>query len=204
MKVELHLHTSRHSACAVDSPERMVRALIEAGYGAVFLTEHDAVWQPDRLAELQGRFPEIGIFGGVELTLGEIYAEHLLVLGTSDREYVRLAGEPAAVLEKAREEGCLTVLAHPFRWQRRVPLLEDGLRPDALEYRTGNQNAPDQLRRAADEAARRGLKLVNAGDVHSLEMINRYWTETDRPVATRRSIRPIILDGAYRRCAADE
>ena len=41
MKVELHLHTSRYSLCAVDSPAQMMLRYIDAGYQAVYITEHE-------------------------------------------------------------------------------------------------------------------------------------------------------------------
>jgi len=139
MKVELHLHTSRYSGCAVNSPEEMMTGLIAAGYEAVFITEHAAVWPIEELDELRGKFPQLRIFGGVELYVG---SHHLLVLGTSDASYLDICDDAPAVLEKARRASHLTVLAHPFRWEEGFEMLYESLRPDAIEYCTCNHDRP--------------------------------------------------------------
>jgi hypothetical protein len=195
MKVELHLHTDRYSACAVLSPAAMMHGLIERKYEAVYITEHEAVWSEREIADLQQRFPEIKIFPGVELTLVD-YSVHLVVLGTTDREYVTLQKDPEAVLEKARDDGCLTVLAHPFRWPGSGGLLEEGFRPDALELRTGNHNA-EQAQLSEEFAERFSLATVNAGDIHHADWMGRQWVETHRPIAHAKDIREIVLAGEY-------
>lgn len=192
MKVELHLHTSRYSGCAINSPEEMMRGLIDAGYDAAYITEHDAVWSTDEIAELQRLFPQIRVFPGVELSLD---AQHLLVLGTTDPKYLSLE-EVEDVLRTARRDGHLTVLAHPFRWSGGSLMLEKGLLPDALEWFTNNQRglAADT---ASDTAAEFHLAPVNGGDVHALEMIGHYWIETHQPVVQADDIRRIVLAGEY-------
>jgi len=199
MKVELHLHTNLYSACAVNTPEQMMRRLIETGYGAVYITEHDAVWRDSDLWGLQRTFPQIHIFPGVELSLGD---QHLVVLGTNDAHYVRMA-DPAEIIDKARAEGHLTVLAHPFRWKGGARMLWHGALPDALEYRTCNQDAL-MGGVALDTAEKFHLSVVNAGDVHELSFINRFYVNTDRDVEYARDIRQIVLDGAYRLWPVEE
>ncbi|MCK4602274.1 MAG: hypothetical protein KAU28_07395 [Phycisphaerae bacterium] len=202
MKVELHLHTNRYSGCAVNSPQEMMSALVESGYDAVYITEHNAVWSDGELTELQAEFPAIRIFGGMELSLGDDLSTHLLVLGTNDPQYLTLRNHPAAVMEKAQGEGHLTVLAHPFRWEDSDEMLRHGLLPDAIELRSCNLPAEHAfVAQAAAEAL--NLKFINAGDAHSLEMIGRFWIETDRPIERTGDIRRIILDGAYKNRSLD-
>lgn len=196
MKVELHLHTNRYSGCAANTPSEMMQRLIETGYGAVFITEHNAIWCEDELTDLRGMFPEIRIFGGVELS---IRAQHLLVLGATDPRYLGMTDE-AEVLDAAREAGFPTILAHPFRWDGGADMLGKNLLPDAIEHLTCNQHDfPADL---AVHATERGhLPLVNAGDVHSIRMIDKFWIETISPVEDRRDIRRIIVEGTYRNCS---
>lgn len=195
MKVELHCHTTRYSGCAVASPEEILTEASRLGYQAVFFTEHDALWPARQLARLGKRFPDVKVFGGVEVTL--IAGEHLLVLGTSDAEFVSLADRPVDLLAKAREEGCLTVLAHPFRWQGAHDLLLNGRRCDAMEYLSSNHQGPA----AADALACAGelsLPVVNAGDVHDVDMMGQFWIETDHPIGNGAEIRQIVRNGEYR------
>jgi hypothetical protein len=202
MKVELHLHTSRYSACATATPAELMEALIAAGYEAVFITEHDATWSQWELEQLQGEHPNIRIFAGVELSLPRGSFQHLLVLGTCDRQYLSWCDDPAALLDKARREGCLTALAHPFRWEESSRMLGQGLRPDAIELRTCNHDGA-AAERAIRTARDVGLKCVNAGDVHGLDVIGCFWIETDRPLKSAQDIRSIVLEGAYRNCSRD-
>jgi hypothetical protein len=175
----------------------MMGRLIETGYQAVYVTEHDAVWRNDELEDLQAEFPQIRIFPGVELTLG---SHHLLVLGAGDPAYLSVGGEQAA-LEKARRENHLTILAHPFRWQGAGAMLGRDTLPDAIEYYTPNHDEPGMAASSRAESLRLKLPLVNAGDVHSLEMIGRYWIQTRRPLKRADDIRQIIIAGDYELCA---
>jgi len=202
MKVELHCHTSRYSGCATATPAELMERLVQTGYEAVFLTEHDAVWPDWEIAQLQDGWPDIRIFGGVELSLPGDPMVHLLVLGTSDPAYLALRAEPAAILDKARTEGHLTVLAHPFRWAGAAEMLEAGLLPDALEHLTRNHDAP-RAAVAKAQAERLGLAIVNAGDTHGLDFLNHFWIETDQPLAKPDDIRAAILNRAYVNCSRD-
>src|ERR1035437_2852638 len=107
MKVELHAHTVRYSQCATLTASELVMSLIEQGYDAVYMTEHDAVWPEEDLAYLRRKFPWMRIFGGVERT---IEASRILVLGTSDEAYLKIS-DARILLDTARQEGHLTVLA---------------------------------------------------------------------------------------------
>lgn len=201
MKVELHLHTSRYSACAVSAPGELMRGLLAAGYGAVYITEHDAVWGDRELAKLRAEFPQIRIFPGVELSIGELWSfQHLLVLGTNDPAYLGLARSARpdirGILDKAAEAGHLTVLAHPCRWEGSDDMILRGLLPDALEFRTCNHDGlPAEMARRAGE--RLHLPVVNAGDVHSLEMVGCFWIETAGPLERPEDIRRVVLAGEY-------
>jgi hypothetical protein len=199
MKVELHLHTSRYSACAAATPHELMRRLIECGYGAVYITEHDEVWSDWELDDLRAHFPQVRIFPGVEIALGADKAQHLVVLGTNNRDYLRLptAGE---IIQVAHEQNHLTVLAHPYRWPTSPPeILSGPVLPDAVEFRTGN--TPEGADVKAQEAATRlGLPTVNAGDVHTLDMVNRFWIETFEPLAQADDILGVVRSRAYRSC----
>ena len=199
MKVELHLHTSRYSACAKATPFELMEALIGHGYDAVFITEHDCIWPDWELKQLQEEFQDIKIFPGVELSLGPNQAQHLLVLGTQDSQYIELRETPARILEKACGDGDVTILAHPFRWAGSSDLLDNGHIPDALEHLTCNHKSNHaKLSLAAAELF--SLPVVNAGDVHALEFVDRFWIETESPLEEARDIRDILVNRRFRNC----
>jgi predicted metal-dependent phosphoesterase TrpH len=203
MKVELHLHTSRYSACSIDTPETLMRELIDTGYEAVYITEHDAVWRQDELDELQEAFPEIRVFPGVELSLGVHASMHMLVLGTTDPDYAAMRYDQASAIEKAQSHGNLTVLAHPYRWSGGAAILDRWQVPDAIEHRTCNHNAI-MGERSRHEAARLGIRLVNCGDVHASQMVDMFWIETHVPLVNANDIHDIIINGQYDLCMRQE
>ena len=193
MKVELHSHTMRYSGCAVSTPAQLMTALVKQKYDAVYLTEHDAVWDDWELDNLRRDFPGLRIFPGVELTLP--HDDHLLVLGTNDREYLTLR-HPELILAKARQAKHLTVLAHPFRWPKAHSLLETGPLPDALESRTHNSDAHAGEQSQA-VARQHHLPLVNAGDTHAADTLGHFWIDTYADLVTGGEIYDIVTNGMY-------
>jgi hypothetical protein len=203
MKIELHMHTSRYSLCAVDPPEVMIERLVETGYEAVFITEHDAVWTEQELAEMQVQFPQIRLFSGLELTIPSKRGfGHLLILGTRDRMFLSL-NDPGEILARARRHQCLTVLAHPYRWDGAGELLAEGYFPDAIEFRTPNHERLHG-RMSVATADRLCLPMVNSGDVHRVDFINRFWIETREEIETPSQLRQAVLRGAYENCSREE
>jgi len=80
--------------------------------------------------------------------------------------------------------------------QRDAPGRGTGHLPDAIEYRTGN-HGPYRGQIAEGTAARLGLRLVNAGDAHRPECLDRFWIETFGPVERAEDVRDVILSGGY-------
>ena len=201
MKVELHLHTTRYSGCAMATGGELMARMVEIGYEAVFITEHDAVWSDGELSQLQKGHPHIRIFPGVELSAGDDLVKHILVLGTNDPTYlsIRDAGE---IIRRAKGEGHLTVLAHPFRWEGGAELLETGPLPDAIEHRTAN-HTPAEAAEAKAAAEELGVALVNAGDVHDVSFLNHFWIETDRPIVSPDDIHTAVLNHAFVNCVGE-
>jgi predicted metal-dependent phosphoesterase TrpH len=199
MKVELHCHTSRYSPCAGATPAELMERMVGLDYEAVYITEHNAVWLDEELEQLQAGFPEIRVYPGVELTVGDDWALHLLILGSNDPAYLRCRRAEEA-LERAADDGCLAILAHPFRWGGAEELLTSGVLPHALEYQTPNHSESELQQLASEAAESHGLPLVNSGDVHSTSMLQRFWIETDRPVHNARDIRRIVLNRHYVNC----
>jgi len=203
VKVELHCHTNRYSLCSLASPAEMLGRLVETGYEAVFITEHNQVWGDDELDEIQSQFPQLKIFPGVELTFDNPAGfSHLLVLGSNDPDVLALAS-PADVLTWAAKQNLLTVLAHPFRfdgadWPIRSQASAEIL-PDAVEYFSPNVDAA-QAKLALLAARQLDIRLVNADDAHGLDYINQFWVETNRPFDTPAELKKIIVEGDYENC----
>jgi predicted metal-dependent phosphoesterase TrpH len=192
VKVELHSHTSRYSSCSNLTPEALVRCLIANKYDAVYMTEHDVMWSPDEVADLQGEYPEILIFTGVELTIERC---HLQVLGTFDKAFLEI-DDPAEIITKASEDGCATILAHPLRWPRGDEILACGVLPDALECGTPNHDA-FLRQRAIKVCEQLDLAPVFADDAHNEEIIGSYWIDTAEPLVKASDIQRVLRERTY-------
>jgi hypothetical protein len=79
-------------------------------------------------------------------------------------------------------------------------MLTEGIVPDALEAYTGNHGDAG-ARQALGVAEKLGIPTVNAGDVHALDFIDRYWIETDQPIREAKDIRHIVTARLYRNVA---
>lgn len=192
MKVEIHAHTSRYSSCSRIMPNELVAMAEAAGYDAVFLTDHGKVWSPRAVAELREWSDRVRILPGVEIALGA--GVDLLVLGAQDPVYERLTS-PSEVFAQACAEGCLTVVAHPFRWIEELPAY--CRLADAIEVCSCNHPRPSQAEMARQFARRHGLAPVYGSDAHGLNFMNRFWIETEEPFETHQEFRRVILSGRY-------
>jgi len=81
MKIDMHVHTSKYSQCAISDADQMVSAAIEAGLDGIVLTEHNHMWNIDEINQLRERFPGFKIFNGVEVSVKDV--GDILVYGVS-------------------------------------------------------------------------------------------------------------------------
>lgn len=130
MLVDLHVHTSRYSACGKSSPEEMVERALEVGLDALVFTEHHVIWPERELKALQSAYPEVHIYSGVEIETAE--GEDLLVYGVPAGFPCERHTPAADVVRDARLRGGFVTLAHPLRY-RETSLDVLNARPDGIE-----------------------------------------------------------------------
>lgn len=137
---ETHLHTNHSSACAVSTPEDMVRSCKEYGYAGIFVTEHN--WGGNtcidrnlpwaefveqfcgsyRRAKAEGDKIGLDVFFGYEAGFN---ATEFLIYGMSEEW---LAAHPelrTATIEEqyklVHEDGGMVIHAHPYREEYYIP-----------------------------------------------------------------------------------
>ncbi|MHB0878015.1 MAG: PHP domain-containing protein [Anaerolineae bacterium] len=197
MLIDLHMHTSRYSACGKASPEEMVEAAIAAGLDAIQLTEHDRIWPLAEVQALRSRYPELRIFRGLEA-----YSDHsradIIVLGVL--EWTQPGGvlRPHEIVRLVHSLGGVAVLAHPFRLAASIPgeLLLDP--PDA--YEVGSLNMPVFARERARQLQRLfpAARPVVASDAHQTAGVGAYAIELEQDVANEAELAAAVLAGEYR------
>jgi histidinol phosphatase-like PHP family hydrolase len=182
MKLDLHVHSSEYSACAVADAETQIRAAISAGLDGLVFTNHHAFVPEASLDSWNAEYRPFRVYGGIEITVKE--GEDLLVIGMRDPSLQSKDWEYAKLHRLVRSGGGYLVLAHPFRYRNFVGLPLEELPPDAIEV--GSLNTPRasffRIRRLAK---RLGAKPVCDSDAHSPERIGAYYnlTKKELPVA---------------------
>ncbi len=122
MRLDCHVHTTRHSRCSRIEPEELVRLAAERGLDAVVFTEHHHQWDVAELDALCRRvLPEGGLrlYAGAEISVAE--GHDVVVIGPPfDADSMR--GAPARELAKRlapRRSEYFLCIAHPFRYVSR-------------------------------------------------------------------------------------
>jgi predicted metal-dependent phosphoesterase TrpH len=199
MKTEIHAHTNVYSACSRMAPRDLIVMAEASGYDALFLTDHGKVWSERDLAEACEWSDHLLVLPGIEISLPS--GMDLLVLGANDPDYEKM-DNPGDIFAKACADGCLTVIAHPFRWTEVLP--EYCRLADAVETRSCNHPLESQAEAAGVFAVQHNLAEVFSSDAHGLNFLNRFWIETDEPFANAREFRQLIVGSSYTNCQRDD
>jgi predicted metal-dependent phosphoesterase TrpH len=180
MKIDHHIHTSRHSPDSSIDPAKLVRRACEIGLDGVVITEHDYQWQADELAELAARAPSLRVFSGAEISARE---GHFLVYGLPSLEEAPPGILVRDLIELVRQHDAAIVAAHPFRWEQPFDQIvaEHGAAFDALELVSNNV---DRYTRAKTRALLRHFPMGTTGssDAHEIDVLGCYFTEFPRTV----------------------
>src|SRR3989337_2985493 len=133
MLIDLHTHTQPLSHDSLLSPDELIEAARAAGLDGLCLTEHDFIWDPQKLRELSKRHDFL-VIPGIEVNTED---GHVLAFGLDRYVYgMHRIAELAALAESA---GGVLLAAHPYRRQLPFELRHDGDWIDALERAAANQ-----------------------------------------------------------------
>lgn len=170
-KIDLHVHSSfsPDGRSSVDELARRAQGLGLAGFA---LTDHNTTRGHARLAAVRSDHPTLLLVPGVEISTE---VGHLLAYGLSEAP-PRGRGL-AETVDWVVGHGGEPVLAHPFRWPHgagRHLGVVSGLR--TVETLNGH-NGPRTNRRAAELAARRGLRSTGGSDAHAAVELGRAFSE---------------------------
>jgi predicted metal-dependent phosphoesterase TrpH len=169
MRMELHCHSHYSKGKKIpveglDSPAGMVRTARKLGLSGIALTDHSTHrgWpEASREARKQGLL----FIPGIEVSSLE---GHILGLGLND--YVKSGLSVEETMEKIREQGAVSVAAHPFDI-RRDGIGKACLKADAIE--AFNSMCLDRFsnRLARMLAEKEGKPVVAGSDAHTKGML---------------------------------
>jgi predicted metal-dependent phosphoesterase TrpH len=183
MKIDHHLHTSRHSPDSEIDPLKLVEHALRIGLDGLVITEHDYQWKSEELAELANRAAPLRVFSGAEISARE---GHFLVYGLPALDEVPPGIGLADLLKVVRRNHAAIVAAHPFRWDQPFDtfVAEHGPAFDALELVSNNISAETRSKTEALLRANPSMGATGSSDAHEVHVVGCYFTEFDDPIAT--------------------
>jgi predicted metal-dependent phosphoesterase TrpH len=186
MKLDLHLHTSRHSPDSFMDPFAMLRRARAIGLDGVVITEHDWLWTEPELDELRAAADGLLVLAGIEVSARQ---GHFLVYGVHNPFAVYHGIDVARLCDEVHRQGGAVVAAHPFRWNQPFDAILRDHRPalDGLELMSKNMDA-ECRRRAARVRAEHGFGGLGNSDAHSEDMLGVCYTEFEDSVRDLRDL----------------
>jgi predicted metal-dependent phosphoesterase TrpH len=170
IRADLHIHTTYSSDSTV-TPKALVEKL--AAHNSIkvaAVTDHDTVNGLSETRKLASAYPDILIIPGVEISTAE---GDLLVLGTEETPPEPWTVE--AVVDFARDNACVSVVAHPYR-EYGMGDLARNFKVDAIEVLNG-ESSPNANKQAHELAKSMGLPGLAGSDAHNPSEVLSVYTE---------------------------
>ncbi|MCW4007377.1 MAG: PHP domain-containing protein [Candidatus Bathyarchaeota archaeon] len=170
IRADLHIHTT-YSYDSSITPKALVETLVAHNSVKVAaVTDHDSVEGLSITLKLAAAYPDILIIPGVEISTSE---GDTLILGTTE-----LPPKPwtvESIIDFARERGCVSIAAHPYR-EYGMGDLARNYKFDAVEVLNG-ASSPLANRRAHELAKLMGVPGVAGTDSHQPAELCNVYTE---------------------------
>lgn len=195
MLIEMHSHTSEHSACSAVAAVDLVRQVYACGLQGVVITDHHYLWSDDELAGLRRRAELPGYFlllSGQEVSTREL--GDVLVYGAG-----RAYPGGTSLAEIRREfPGAALVWAHPYRNGRR-PSAEklQGSLINGVEIFNSNHTVREN-RYGLEDWHRLRFTALAGTDTHDVGYAATYPTHFYHPVAALEELAAEITAGRCR------
>ena len=196
MKIDHHLHTSRHSPDSVLDPLKMIERARALGLDGVVITEHDYQWRADELAELASRAGGLKVFSGVEVSARE---GHFLVYGLPDLDEAQPGIALGDLLRLADRHRAAVVAAHPFRWGQPFDAIvaQHGPVFQGVEY--VSNNVTPETRALADALLKTTpMAATGSSDAHDAKTLGCYYSEFDAPIESLADFVSALREGRVR------
>ncbi|TQD27584.1 PHP domain-containing protein [Methanolobus vulcani] len=190
MKFDLHVH-SCYSKDSNASLDEILKHAAENGLDGFAICDHDRIEGGFACAK---RAEEIDskliVIPGVEVSSSK---GHILVLGV--HEPIESGLSPEETIKKARQQGAVVIIPHPFKLTSHGIGYIEGLDADAIEVlnsRCVTDGPNNKARKAAEELE---FPMVGGSDAHEAEMVGRSYTEINTDATTAKEVLDAIRAG---------
>ena len=170
IRADLHIHTI-YSFDSTIQPKTLVEKLVAHSFIKVAaITDHDTTEGCGVTRKLASAYSDILIIPGAEISTPQ---GDIIVLGTEEMPSKPWTVE--GVVDFARNRGCVSVVAHPYR-EYGLGDLAMNYKFDAVEVLNG-VSSPSANKLAQDLAKSMGLPGVAGSDAHQLSELCTVYTE---------------------------
>jgi len=197
LRIDLHVHTRRHSPCSQIDPDLLIGQAVRAGLFGVVITEHHYQWRPNELEALVERSgePSFLLLAGFEYMTKQ---GDLLIYGLDSTEADQFPRglAPEEAVELVHRSGGVCIAAHPTRAGMGFDERLLTLPVDAIEVQSVNLKDHEQ-RLALQLATDVGRRPIAASDAHNLRDVGRYSSEFQDPIMGMKDLRKSLLRGRF-------
>lgn len=202
MRIDLHIHTSPRSPCSNLDPLDLIQEARRLGLDGICLTEHQVVWNPEEVNDLEEE-GGIKIFWGNEFTTNQ---GDILVFGF-EKDLKQLLTIQELRDEVNAVEGFM-IAAHPFRGFKTFGIgqlhmtVEQACKlkvfdfVDAIEVKNGRLS-DEENNMAIKVAAQLGLPGTAGSDAHSVGEVGKWVTEFEREVRNEQELVEELRAGRF-------
>jgi predicted metal-dependent phosphoesterase TrpH len=204
MVIDLHTHSYPASSCSSVSEDRLIEEAKRIGLDGICLTDHNYIWNPDRVKELSQKHGFL-VLRGNEITTDQ---GHMLVFGLDanirEKGIIRL-DDLRREVEKA--DGFMIVV-HPFRGFLVFGVEQLGLnlkkameRPlfkyvDAVEVMNGKVTK-EENDFSSEVASGLGLPGIGGSDAHKESEVGLYATRFQDSIADEKDLIDRLKSGKF-------
>ena len=200
-RIDLHVHCSERSKCAVSTEIEQIETARKRGLNGIAITDHRRLVPEKRLAELKREYAPFWVVGGIEL--GVTDGEEVLVLGIQDPILEEKAWSYAELHSFVSARGGYLGVAHPFRYHPGIYLDLDTYRPHGIEVNA--TSTPDPARPIIrSRAARYNIPLLHNSDAHTTKFIGMYHNVFDETPEDENALLRMLKAGAFTEGQNDE
>jgi predicted metal-dependent phosphoesterase TrpH len=190
MKFDLHVH-SCYSKDSNASLDEILKYAEFNGLDGFAICDHDRIEGGFACVK---RAQELGskmiVIPGVEVSSSK---GHILVLGV--HKPIKPGLSPEETIKKARQQGAVVIIPHPFKVTSHGIGYIEGLDADAIEVlnsRCVTDGPNNKARKASEEL---GFPMAGGSDAHEAEMVGISYTEIDTDATTVEEVLDAIRAG---------
>ncbi len=176
-RIDLHVHTSRYSPCAESlKPEKLVTQAQKCHLDGMVITEHDRIWSPNDIYELQNRTTDVRFYRGVEVSSA---SGHFVVIGIDDLSGIEPGISIEGLINKIKPQGAALILVHHHLAYSNIsaPRAVQDMPAEITAIEVASSVTFGQHQHDAEEIAEhRGWTAVGGSDAHHIDTVGSAFT----------------------------